>query len=84
MTLPSFAHFKEMNEKVLRTLEYDKVLAIVASHARTDSGRDRVLGLAPSFDEQMVNALLDRTDSALKIIAHSASYPIKSFRDIYI
>lgn len=71
-----------MNEKVLKTLEYDKILAMAASHARADIARDKIRELLPSDDSAYINSLLDETQAAQSIILRQTAYPIKSFSDI--
>src|SRR5262249_17069426 len=45
----------------LSTLEFDVVLRLVSSLARTPPGRERVLSIRPSTHEPSVRALLDET-----------------------
>ena len=55
-------------ERTRTTLEYDKVLSMLASCAPTAGARERALSLLPDDDEDAVNARLARTGDALLLL----------------
>ncbi len=55
-------------EKTRTTLEYDKVLAMLAACAPTSGARERALALLPDDDEEGVTARLARTGDALLLL----------------
>ncbi len=59
----------QQNEKVLSTLEYDKIRAMLAAVATTAGAKERALSLVPDEDEDVVRRRLRRTGDALKLLA---------------
>ena len=55
-------------EKTHTTLEYDKVLSMLASCAPTAGARERALSLLPDDDEETVIARLSKTGDALRLL----------------
>ena len=54
-----------MNKKVLKTLEYHKILNMIASLADSESGKERVLNLHPLSSKEKIKQLLKQTDDAV-------------------
>ena len=54
-----------MNKKVLKTLEYHKILNMIASLADSEPGRERVLNLHPLSSKEKIKQLLKQTDDAV-------------------
>ena len=54
-----------MNKKVLKTLEYDKILERLASKATCTSGKNACLLVRPSDQKDDINLLLDETSDAI-------------------
>ena len=48
-----------MNEKGLKTLEYDKVKNMLLAYATTEMGKNMVFELAPSSDCEWIEQALD-------------------------
>ncbi|MFA4029140.1 MAG: hypothetical protein GDYSWBUE_001814 [Candidatus Fervidibacterota bacterium] len=71
-----------MDEKVLSLLEFDKVVGMVCSHARTNFGRELIASLKPStcFDE--VKRRLGETTSVRRWLERNGIPPIGAVRDI--
>ena len=55
-------------EKALKTLEYNKILDMLASYAHTQGGKGRALALTPSGDADSVKRMLNETTDALKYL----------------
>ena len=55
-----------MNPKVLKTLEYDKILEILSNYTTGEYSRERIKNLAPATDFDDAYIMLEETDEALK------------------
>lgn len=65
-----------MQDSVLKTLEYDKILALVADHAQSAVGRDRVLALRPSTERETVLQTQEETADAVRLLLAFGNPPI--------
>lgn len=65
-----------MDEKTLRTLEFDKIREKLAEYAVNDVTKEKALKLVPSADIKAVNLALSDTDSAAVTICKYGSPPI--------
>ena len=54
-----------MNEKVLKTLEYNKIIARLAEYASSEDAKKRCLTLTPGTDINEINLLQLQTKDAL-------------------
>lgn len=71
-----------MNEKLFRTLEFDKIKELLKKNAVTKKGKDYVEQLQPQKTVLEVKNLLAETDCAVEIIEKAGSSPIHRFDDI--
>jgi DNA mismatch repair protein MutS2 len=71
-----------MDEKSLRTLELNRVLARLAEHTSFSASRERVLALHPAEDFSTVIRLLDETSQARLLLDRHAEISIGGARDI--
>ena len=55
-------------EKALKTLEYNKILELLAGHAHTQGAKEMALSLTPSNDEWTIKYLLSQTTDALEYL----------------
>lgn len=62
-----------MNEKSMRTLEYDRILQMLADHACTEIGKEAALSLLPSKSLPEIELLQQNTEDALKRILREGS-----------
>lgn len=71
-----------MNSKVFKTLEWDKVIAMLVKHAATSLGKVQVEELAPysTYDEILIHQA--ETDEACTILRLKGSAPFGGIRDI--
>ena len=60
--------------KTLSTLEYNKIIAMLAECAATDGAKSKALSLSPTDDLQVVRDKQNKTDDAKKLI-NSKGYP---------
>ena len=58
----------QINEKVFKTLEYDKIRAMLASLATTEGARAQALALVPDVDEDTVRYRLRRTGDGVRLL----------------
>jgi len=71
-----------MNERVLNTLEYDKILTMLEVHTASDLGASEVHQLRPSSELDDVRRLLCETTEAESVYRRTGKTPIESFPDI--
>ncbi|WP_066924145.1 endonuclease MutS2 [Murdochiella massiliensis] len=65
-----------MQDSVLKTLEYDKILALVADHAQSAIGRDRILALRPSTERETVLQTQEETADAVRLLLAFGNPPL--------
>lgn len=71
-----------MNDKVMRTLEYDKIIDMLAGHASTALGKERARRLRPSSDYGEVKRRLAETDEAATVIRLKGTPPFGGIRSV--
>ena len=70
-----------MNKKVLKTLEFDKVLEKLKIFATADTVKERIDNLKPSSDISEVREWLEETDQAAKCLLKYANPPALPVKD---
>jgi DNA mismatch repair protein MutS2 len=65
-----------------RTLELDKILELLAQEASNDITRERARHLQPNSDLAVVQAELEKTDSALALSVQFGTPPFYAFQDM--
>ena len=71
-----------MEEKTIRTLEYEKVLQRIAAFASSAPAKNAILTMRPLESMEAINAELDRVEEADKILFQYAVSPNFNFEDI--
>lgn len=71
-----------MDNKVFRTLEFDKIIEILKSYAVSSMGKDRILGLVPEKDFDMVKKSLEETKDASFFLKVRGAPSIDGITDI--
>ncbi len=71
-----------MNQKVLKTLEFHKILEQLASHAGSDGGRKLCLALLPSCDCQAIEVMQTQTKDALTRLFRSEAVSFSGIKDV--
>ena len=71
-----------MNQKVLKTLEFDKIIHRLAEHAASEGARELCRRLQPSSSIQEIEALQTQTEDALRRIYRKGSVSFGGIRDI--
>lgn len=71
-----------MNEKALKTLEFDKIIEKVASFASSFVGKEKVRVLKPSNDIKEIEVWQRETSQAVSMILKKGSLKIGGLRDI--
>ena len=56
------------SQKNLKTLEYDKIIAMLAECAPTEGSRARALSLMPTNDYDVITMRQQKTDDAKRLI----------------
>lgn len=70
-----------MDKKILKTLEYDKITAMLETHARCQIGKERARKLEPLTELAELNAELDLTSEAEAVLFRLGQSPIDEFPD---
>lgn len=71
-----------MNEKVLRTLEYNKIIAMLTEKASSDPGRNLCMELIPSTDIDVITEAQKQTSDALSRLFKKGSTSFGGNKDI--
>ncbi len=71
-----------MRERDLQTLEFDKVLSLLADCALSSAGREASLALRPQTATERVEAESERTRQFFHLLAAFPAFPLRPFPDI--
>lgn len=71
-----------MEHKSLKTLEFDKILEMLAELAKNDAAKTIALGLEPTNNIRAVEQTLDETDAAVQLLLKFGSPEIVRISDI--
>ncbi|MEB3750237.1 Endonuclease MutS2 [Geobacillus icigianus] len=71
-----------VQQKVLHTLEFDKVKAQLAEHASSPLGLEKIDALIPSSDWKEVSAWLEETDEAAAVLRLAGYAPLDGVVDV--
>lgn len=71
-----------MEDFALKTLEYDKVLQIVATNARTSYGKKQILNSIPKKNYDEVAILLNETEEAQNVLLRFGDYPYENYEEV--
>lgn len=71
-----------MNEKVLKTLEYDKIIEKLSEHASSSGGRSRCLALTPMQSLEEIIAAQKETGDALSRLYRKGGISFSGTRDV--
>jgi len=71
-----------LENRVLKTLEFDKVRALVAAHCTFSAGQEFMEKLIPVSDFELVVRLLEETDEGLSILRVRGNVPMGGIKDI--
>ncbi|KRF21538.1 endonuclease MutS2 [Paenibacillus sp. Soil787] len=71
-----------MNKKIIKTLDYQKILHKLAHHASTSLGKNAVEKLEPKGDFELVKLRLQATDEAVNVERLKGNAPFGGIRDI--
>jgi DNA mismatch repair protein MutS2 len=71
-----------MNERILRVLDFKKIIERISHHAATSLGKDLAVKLKPSTDIEVVNQLQAETDEAASVLRLNVQVPLGGIFDI--
>ncbi|MBQ3053448.1 MAG: endonuclease MutS2 [Clostridia bacterium] len=71
-----------MTDKLLKILEFDKILDLIASRAVTGTAKERISALKPETDYEKVKFLQSRMSDATAMLARRAMPPVSALSDI--
>src|SRR5712692_5470569 len=70
-----------MDERTLKTLDLESLVALLARHVQTPLGRKRVMALVPSTDRNHINGELDRTTECFNYLFTGGSFGLSDVAD---
>jgi DNA mismatch repair protein MutS2 len=70
-----------MDERTLKTLDFESLVALLARHVQTPLGRKRAQALAPSTDRDLINGELDRTTECAGYVATGGVFGLSDVTD---
>jgi DNA mismatch repair protein MutS2 len=71
-----------MNPGTLRSLEFDRIVAVVAGLAVTPTGHERLLGLEPLIEVAHVVAAQKATSEGTRFLSDSQGFPLRAPSDL--
>lgn len=71
-----------MQEKTLRTLEYNKIIDLLEQEAGSEMTREQIRALRPLTNPGSVKEQLAETAEAVSVIVHKGPIPLGSFYDV--
>ncbi|MCT4611861.1 MAG: endonuclease MutS2 [Clostridia bacterium] len=71
-----------MNEKIIRKLEFNKILAFLSNKAITKMGKEKCESLMPTSDFIVINKLQSQTEESLDMITKKGRLPLGGAKDI--
>lgn len=71
-----------MQQRVMKTLEFDKVRNQLIEHTHSSLGREKAQTLMPSVDFEEVSRLQEETDEAAKVLRIKGNVPLGGIHDI--
>ena len=71
-----------MNQKALKTLEYDKIIAQLTNCASSQLGKNRCQALKPSTDLETIQRMQKNTSDALSYLLKKGSVSFSGVTDI--
>ena len=71
-----------MNTKAKQTLEFEKILDMLAEKAVSPSGKEMCLKLTPSSKEEIIESMQTQTEDALNRLIKNGSVPLTDKTDI--
>ncbi len=71
-----------MIEKSMNALEFNKILEMLSQNAVSETAKQKLLALRPYLNEWEVNARINDTTEARKILDHVGTPPLAAMKDI--
>ncbi len=70
-----------MDDRTIKTLEFESLVALLARHVQTPLGRKRVTALAPSIDRASIDSELDRTTECANYLSTGGAFGLSDLVD---
>lgn len=71
-----------MNQRTLKKLEYNKILAMASEYAVSDIAAKKLIELHPYSNERAVRRALDQLDEVCAFLTNTAKNPVESFKNV--
>ena len=73
-----------MNNKYLKTLEFDKIIHILSTYCKTYIGKENMFSLLPNFEQAEVTNQLNYTTEAISLIYRKGKIPLSDIPNIFL
>lgn len=73
---------KKMNNKILHTLEFNKIIQTIAKLTASELGREQVMALAPLGSLEEVTRGQDETEDGMKVVRLRGGMPIPRLQNV--
>jgi len=70
------------NEKTLRDLEFGRLKAVVAEHASSSLGEERIAGLVPTIDREAIERGIAEVNEAVGFLGERGRFSLGGVRDL--
>lgn len=70
-----------MDERTLKTLDFESLIGLLSRHVQTPLGRKKVMALVPSTDREHINAELARTTECVDYLNTGGSFGLSDVSD---
>ena len=71
-----------VNEKTLRDLEFDRLKAVVAEHASSSLGEEKVIALGPTTDRGVIDRGVAEVNEAIGFLGERGRFSLGGVRDL--
>lgn len=78
----NFERGEQVNSKIIKTLEFDKIRQQLAQHAATENGKLQLLNLHPYSTFEEVQRKQDESDDGRKVLRLKGGIPVPRLKDI--
>ena len=71
-----------MHRKVFSTLEFNKILELIANYALSPMAKSKILAIEPFDQIDEINMALKETTDTTNLLVHKGDFPLRGIKDI--